>query len=98
MKRLALISLLVAVLLPFGLRAQDAVPLDSAVVAALDSRLDEYFAALEREPIQVKIGECDFMLESCADNKGTADCLSDGITYCVPTGITSGRYPLNYKK
>ena len=67
MKRLALISLIVAVLLPFGLRAQDAVPLDSAVVAALDSRLDEYFAALEREPIQVKIGECDFMLESCAD-------------------------------
>ena len=67
MKRLALISLLVAVLLPFGLRAQDAVPLDSAVVAALDSRLDEYFAALEREPIPVKIGECDFMLESCTD-------------------------------
>ena len=67
MKRLALISLLVAILLPFGLRAQDAVPLDSAVVAALDSRLDEYFAALEREPIPVKIGECDFMLESCVD-------------------------------
>ena len=67
MKRLILISLLIVILLPAGLRAQDAVPLDSAVVAALDSRLDEYFAALEREPVQVKIGECDFMLESCAD-------------------------------
>lgn len=67
MKRLAFISLLVAFLLPLNMRAQDAVPLDSAVVAALDSKLDEYFAALEREPVQVKISECDFMLESCTD-------------------------------
>lgn len=67
MKRLIVISLLLAFLLPFSVRAQDAVPLDSAVVAALDSRLDEYFAALEREPVQVKISECDFMLESCTD-------------------------------
>lgn len=67
MKRLVFISLLVAILLPLNMRAQDAVPLDSAVVAALDSKLDEYFAALERETVQVKISECDFMLESCTD-------------------------------
>lgn len=67
MKRLAFITLLIAFLLPLNMRAQDAVPLDSAVVAALDSKLDEYFAALEREPVQVKISECDFMLESCTD-------------------------------
>ena len=67
MRRLALVLLLVAALLPLRLQAQDAAPLDSALTAALDSRLDEYFAALEREPIQVKIGECDFMLESCDD-------------------------------
>jgi thiol-disulfide isomerase/thioredoxin len=67
MKRLLLLSLLL-VLLPFGLRAQLPSPLDSATTAALESRLEEYFAALEREPVQVKIGECDFMLESCADS------------------------------
>ena len=67
MKRLTVISLLCAFLLPISMRAQDAVPLDSAVVAALDSMLDEYFAALDSEPIQVKISECDFMLESCTD-------------------------------
>ncbi|MBQ6291453.1 MAG: redoxin domain-containing protein [Bacteroidales bacterium] len=67
MRRLALVLLLAAALLPLRLQAQDAAPLDSALTAALDSRLDEYFAALEREPIQVKIGECDFMLESCDD-------------------------------
>ena len=67
MRRLALVLLLAAALLPLRLQAQDAAPLASALTAALDSRLDEYFAALEREPIQVKIGECDFMLESCDD-------------------------------
>ena len=67
MKRLLLLSLLL-VLLPFGLRAQLPSPLDSATTAALESRLEAYFAALEREPVQVKIGECDFMLESCADS------------------------------
>lgn len=66
MKRLWIIGLLLS-LLSFGLRAQDAVPLDSTVTSALDARMDEYFAALEREPIAVKIAECDFMLESCED-------------------------------
>jgi len=67
MKRLALIYVLLAFLLPAGLWAQQEVPLDSAVVAALDTRLDEYFSALERESVQVKLRECDFMLESCED-------------------------------
>jgi len=67
MKRLIIIALAL-VLLPFGLRAQERTQLDSAVVEALDARLDEYFAALERESIQVKLAECDFMLESCVDS------------------------------
>ena len=67
MKRLLLILFLLA-LLPLGLRAQLPTQLDSAVTAALDARLDEYFSALERESIQIKIAESDFMLESCADS------------------------------
>ena len=67
MKRLLLILSLLA-LLPSGLRAQLPTQLDSAVTAVLDARLDEYFSALERESIQVKIAESDFMLESCADS------------------------------
>ena len=43
MRRLALVLLLAAALLPLRLQAQDAAPLDSALTAALDSRLDEYF-------------------------------------------------------
>lgn len=63
MKRLTVILLSLLVLLP--LKAQQ---LDSAFTAALDSRMEEYFAVLEHEPVQVKISECDFMLESCADS------------------------------
>lgn len=67
MKRLLLILFLLA-FLPLGLWAQLPTQLDSAVTAALDTRLDEYFSALERESVQVKIAESDFMLESCADS------------------------------
>jgi hypothetical protein len=67
MKRLIIIALAL-VLLPFGLRAQERTQLDSAVVEVLDARLNEYFVALERESIQVKLAECDFMLESCVDS------------------------------
>lgn len=42
--------------------------LDSAVTMALDSRLAEYFAAIEREGTEVQKGECDFLIESCADS------------------------------
>lgn len=67
MKRLIIIALAL-VLLPFGLRAQERSKLDPVVTEELDARLDEYFAALERESMQVKLEECDFMLESCADS------------------------------
>jgi len=67
MKRLILIALAL-VLLPFGLLAQLPSQLDSAVTATLEAHLEEYFSALEREPVQVKITECDFMLESCTDS------------------------------
>lgn len=66
MRRLWLVLLLLF-LLPLGLLAQLPTPLDSTVTAALDLRLDEYFAALESEPVSVKLAECDFMLESCDD-------------------------------
>ena len=68
MKRLILIVLALVLLLPCGLRGQERSALDPAVTEALDAQMDEYFAAIERESIQVKIQECDFMLESCADS------------------------------
>lgn len=49
-----------------GLRAQTAV-LDSAATTALEAKLDQYFLALELQPIEVKIQECDFLVESCTD-------------------------------
>lgn len=67
MRRLGLIFLL-SLLLPLGLRAQLPTQLDSAVTAVLDEKLDGYFAALERVPVETKIGECDFMLDSCTDS------------------------------
>lgn len=42
--------------------------LDSVLTASLDSMLDEYFSALEAESVDVKLGECDFMLETCSDS------------------------------
>lgn len=42
--------------------------LDSAVRAALDTKLTEYFAALERETLPVQMEECDFLIESSSDS------------------------------
>ena len=42
--------------------------LDSVVRVALDRKLAEYFSAIEREGVQVQKGECDFLIESCADS------------------------------
>lgn len=36
--------------------------------ASLDRRLEEYFAAIEREPVDVRKGECDFLIETCTDS------------------------------
>ncbi len=70
MKRLVISVLsLAAMFLPLTLSAQMQVAgLDSAVTAALDLKLDEYFAALEPLPASAKIEECDFILESCTDS------------------------------
>lgn len=69
MRRLAFVLLSSVLLLPLELSAQMQVPgLDSTVTAALDSKLDEYFAALESLPASAKIEECDFILESCTDS------------------------------
>ncbi|MBR5835884.1 MAG: redoxin domain-containing protein [Bacteroidales bacterium] len=46
----------------------DSQQLDSAVRVALDRRLTEYFAAIEREGAQVQKGECDFLIETCSDS------------------------------
>lgn len=42
--------------------------LDSAVKLALDRKLAEYFAAIEREGQDVQAGECDFLIDSCTDS------------------------------
>lgn len=41
---------------------------DSLQFAALDSMMDEYFAALAGEPAEAQKGECDFLIESCRDS------------------------------
>ena len=48
-----------------GIGAQE---LDSAVRVALDRKLAEYFAAIEREGVDVQKGECDFLIETCTDS------------------------------
>ncbi|MBO7623012.1 MAG: thioredoxin family protein [Bacteroidales bacterium] len=60
MRRLILIILLS--LLSFALCAQNA---DSVKMAALDAKLEEYFAALETESLDIKRTECDFLISSC---------------------------------
>ena len=42
--------------------------LDPAVRAALDVRLDEYARAMEKETVDVKKGECDFLIDSSSDS------------------------------
>lgn len=36
--------------------------------AALDAKLEEYFAALSGEPLEVQNAECDFLISSCKDS------------------------------
>ncbi|MGN0201919.1 MAG: hypothetical protein ACI399_03325 [Candidatus Cryptobacteroides sp.] len=62
MKRFLAIALLL-LQLPL-LRAQT----DSLRMAALDSRLDEYFALLETQDVQVKIEECDTLISCASDS------------------------------
>ena len=46
----------------------EGVLLDSTVRVALDTRLAEYFAAIERAGTDVQKGECDFLIETCTDS------------------------------
>ena len=65
----AFVLVFLAIFTSRTLSAQMLVPgLDSAVSAALDSKLDEYFTALEPLPASAKIEECDFILDACTDS------------------------------
>lgn len=60
-KQLAILFLLAAFL---PLRAQ----VDSSKLAAMDKMLDVYIGALEREPVDIKKEECDFIITACTDS------------------------------
>lgn len=62
MKRIVVISLLLAVFFP--LRAQ----IDSTRLDAMDKMLDIYIGALEKEPVDIKEQECDFIISACTDS------------------------------
>lgn len=63
------IKYLAGVMLLFLTVAADAfAQLDSTVRSALDKRLSEYFAAIESEGPETQKGECDFLIETCADS------------------------------
>ena len=48
--------------------AEDRVQRDTAVLNALSAKLHEYFEAMKYEPVQVQMGECDFLIESTSDS------------------------------
>ena len=48
--------------------AEGRVQKDTAVLNALSAKLLEYFEAMKYEPVQVQIGECDFLIESTSDS------------------------------
>ncbi len=59
-------SMVVMLLMTAGVsHAQE---LDSTVRVALDKKLSEYFAAIEREGTDVQKGECDFLIGTCTDS------------------------------
>jgi len=45
-----------------------AAQVDSTALSVLDEKLEEYFKAIERESVEVKMEECDFMIETCTDS------------------------------
>ena len=65
-KRIEIIlaSLLLSFLCCGNMAAQD---IDEAL-ATLDEKMEEYFNALEKESVEVKMAECDFMIEACTDS------------------------------
>lgn len=48
--------------------AEGRVQKDTAVLNALNAKLLEYFEAMKYEPLQVQMGECDFLIESTSDS------------------------------
>jgi len=48
----------------FSARSQ----VDSTALAAMDKMIANYVAAIDREPVGVKIQECDFMISECKDS------------------------------
>ena len=62
MKRLLLISALFISTFCFSQNA------DSLARAALGERLQEYYKAIERERLDIQMGECDFLIESTSDS------------------------------
>ena len=48
--------------------AEGRVQKDTAVLNALSAKLLEYFEAMKYEPVQVQMGECDFLIESTSDS------------------------------
>ena len=59
-------SIVVMLLMTAGVSG--AQELDSTVRMALDGKLAEYFAAIEREGTDVQKGECDFLIGTCTDS------------------------------
>lgn len=62
------IIMVMLLLCTFLCRGEGRVQLDSAVRVALTEKLTEYFEAISREPAQVQMGECDFLIESSDDS------------------------------
>lgn len=62
------IILLFLSLCAFVCRGEGRMQPDSTVLNALTSRLAEYFEAMKYEPLQVQMGECDFLIESSSDS------------------------------
>ena len=67
MRWLLSITVLLLMALPSRGMAGPSLP-DSTKMAALDSRLDEYVKALEKEDIPSKEKECDFIISTCQDS------------------------------
>lgn len=62
MKRAVVIAFMLMAFLP--LRAQ----MDSTKLKAMDKMLDIYIGALEKEPAEAKMQECDFIISACTDS------------------------------
>ena len=58
----------VCILCTFVCRAEEHVKNDTTVLSALTAKLHEYFEAMKYEPVQVQMGECDFLIESTSDS------------------------------